>query len=147
MLKAVPALFASAGAALLGGSVGFFLLIALRGPGLYRDPMFVPGFALRCTTLALLIYVLVPVIILSASAAARSEGLTIRTCIAVPVCWLLLIFLLWSYKPWRYYGRFPWWAFNRDFVQSLPPMLATGWLFWRTQRSSGSANCESRDDR
>jgi hypothetical protein len=115
----------------VGSAVGF-AITALSSPGLYTDPGFILSFAISTVPLWVIFYLAPPILILTFIWHFRSGHLSLTLCLLVPTVWLFLIFLWWAYKPWWYYGAFPWHGFKRHFLSLLPVSLSAGWLFWKT---------------
>lgn len=114
----------------VGTALGF-VITALSSPGLYKDARFILGVSLSTAPIWAIFYLLVPIVVLTINY-LRSGRLSLTICILVPTMWLFLIFSWWAYKPWRYYGEFPWYGFKRHFLSLLPIPLSSGWLFWKT---------------
>jgi hypothetical protein len=126
----------------VGSAVGF-VITALSSPGLYTDARFILRFALSTVPVWTIFYLVVPIFVLTIWY-LRSGRLSLALSILAPTVWLFLTFLWWAYKPWRYYGAFPWHGFTRHFLSLLPVSLSAGWLFWKTlspnQRVEASVN-------
>ena len=75
-----------------------------------------------------LFYVAVPLAVLVLIATFRSIPSTALS-VLVAVSWLTIIFASWAYKPWVYYGEFPWWGFKRHYIGLLPVPLSFGLAF------------------
>ena len=69
----------------------------------------------------------VPLLVLSIVSLRRVPSTFLSATISC--AWLFLIFLFRAKKPWLYYGDFPWWMLQRDFIQLLPGALAVGLAF------------------
>ena len=88
-----------------------------------------------------LVYLVVPTIIVALLAIRHPRDVRLSLCCVVPVAWVSLIFLAWSWKPWRFYGAFPWWGVSRHWIPFVAVALVTGLAFWRTHRALSSDTC------
>jgi hypothetical protein len=70
-----------------------------------------------------LAYGLVPAAVLALAALRRAPSAT--WALVVCVGWLGALFTLRAWHPIQYYGEFPWWMFERDFLRFLPVPLAS----------------------
>ena len=131
MNKAIRLSLAVFASLCMGSAVGFVITV-LSSPGLYTNPRFILGYALYTVPVWAFLYLGLPMLVLALYAFRRTGRLSLTLCTLVPTLWLFLIFLWWAYKPWRYYGTFPWHGFTRHFLSLLPVVLSAGWLFWRT---------------
>ena len=111
--------------------LSFVVIMCLKSPGLYTQPIATVKFALSGWPIILFMYLLPPGLFIFALQIYKKSKLSTFVYFLVPILWLSLIFLNWAHKPWSVYGNFPWAGFMRHFVGLLPPMLILGLSFWR----------------
>ena len=111
-------------AATLVGMAASACVQAAGSPGVWAHPDSLWLFALAGAAF----YVAVP---LSALSVTALFGRTPSTAFSllVSVGWLTIIFAWWAAKPWGYYGEFPWWGFQRNYLGMLPVPLSFGLTF------------------
>jgi hypothetical protein len=110
--------------ALAVGIAACFAADAARSPGVWSHPEWLWTTALTDA----LFYVAVPLAALTLLAIFRP---TLSTLLAVLVAvgWLTIVFAWWAYKPWVYYGQFPWSGFRQHYLGLLPVPLSFGLAF------------------
>lgn len=110
--------------ALIAGMAVCAAVYAGGSPGKWSRPDWLWDAAL----VGALFYVAIPLAILMLAAIfglAPSTALSMLLAIG----WLTIIFAWRAYKPWVYYGEFPWWMVKRDFLGMLPIPLSFGLTF------------------
>lgn len=125
-------------ATLIGG-LSLATASALRAPGLYTDPTFILSQIPSFVIVDGLIYSLIPSLIVLCVRMNKKSKWGLIICTLPYIGWLALIFLVWARKPWHVYGDFPLWAFQRHFLDQVPPMLVPGVFLWFMERRSTAA--------
>ena len=123
-------------AALAAGLLIFQIEIALRMPGFWAGTRPIYYDWVGSFVILGAIYLIVPLLVLSASSVWRKGHLSIISSCGVPVVWSGLVLLLWARKSWVYYGEFPWWMMTRDFVPACGAALTMGWAYWRLSKAN-----------
>jgi hypothetical protein len=95
-----------------------------RSPGIWAHPDWLWITALTDA----LFYVAVPLTVLALVAVFRPTLSTVLA-VLVAVGWLTVICAWWAYKPWAYYGKFPWSGLRRHYLGLLPIPLSLGLSF------------------
>ena len=107
--------------------VSMISCIAVRGarsPGIWAHPHWLWSTAWTDS----LFYVVVPLAALAIVAAFRPTLSTVLA-VLIAIVWLTVICVWWAYKPWEYYGQFPWSGFRRHYLGLLPIPLSLGLSF------------------
>lgn len=86
-----------------------------------------PGYLADVALLGALYTALVPGMVLCWIAVRRTPSALLSVFTATS--WLFLAFLCRARKPWMHYDEFPWWMFDRDFVEFLPISFSAGLAF------------------
>jgi len=122
-------------AAVAAGVTVFQATWAFQAPGVWTGALpFTYGWE-GMAVLASLLYLALPTAVVAVLAIQHPRRVQLGLCCAVPIAWVSLIFLIWAWKPWRFYGTFPWWGLSRHWIPLVSVALATGWAFWRTHRA------------
>lgn len=112
---------------LVAAIVGMVVSAAVQAaafPGVWSQPERLWDDAL----VAVVFYVAAPLAVLALVAMiGRTPSLAMSLLVAVG--WITVIFARWAYKPWMFYGEFPWWGLHRHYLGMLPVSLSFGLAF------------------
>jgi hypothetical protein len=106
------------------GVVSYVAVEVAHSPSIWSHPDYLWSMAAPGAVL----YVAIPLAVLALLAIFRPTP-SIVLSILVAVGWLTVIFAWWAYKPWVYYGEFPWFGFRLHYLGMLPVPISFGLAF------------------